>query len=137
MLFLVCPQINRSLNLLLPCLGDSHEDRRIFRMLFYISISNCVCVHTHTLYLAYLTIYLSISIILVAQSYPTLCNPRDSTCLAPLSMKFSRQEYWSGQPFPFPGVFQTQGLNLVLLHCRWIPYGSEPPEKPIVYVCWL
>ena len=22
---------------------------------------------------------------------------------APLSMAFSRQEYWSGEPFPFPG----------------------------------
>ena len=22
---------------------------------------------------------------------------------APLSMEFSRQEYWSGLPFPFPG----------------------------------
>ena len=24
-------------------------------------------------------------------------------CQAPLSMGFSRQEYWSGLPFPFPG----------------------------------
>ena len=31
---------------------------------------------------------------------------------APLSMDFSRQEYWSGLPFPFSrGIFPTQKLN--------------------------
>ena len=35
---------------------------------------------------------------------------------APLSMEFSRQEYWSGLPFPTPGIFLSQGLNLRLLH---------------------
>ena len=28
---------------------------------------------------------------------------------APLSRGFSRQEYWSGVPFPSPGIFLTQG----------------------------
>ena len=28
---------------------------------------------------------------------------------APLSMEFSRQEYWSGLPFPTPGDLPTQG----------------------------
>ena len=36
----------------------------------------------------------------------------------PPSMGFSRQEYWSGLPFPSPGVFPTQGWNPGLLHCR-------------------
>ena len=35
---------------------------------------------------------------------------------APLSMEFSRQEYWSGLSFPFPGIFPTQGLDPRLLH---------------------
>ena len=39
---------------------------------------------------------------------------------APLSMGFSRQEYWSGVPFPFPGnsfsrIFPTQNSNPHLL----------------------
>ena len=34
----------------------------------------------------------------------------------PLSMEFSRQEYWSGMPFPSPGILLTQGSNLDLLH---------------------
>ena len=36
------------------------------------------------------------------QSCPTLCNPMDSSPQAPLSTGFSRQEYWSGLPFPSP-----------------------------------
>ena len=39
-------------------------------------------------------------------------------CQAPLSMEFSRQEYWSGLPFPSPRIFPTQGSNLGLPHCR-------------------
>ena len=34
-------------------------------------------------------------------------------CQAPLSVGFSRQEYWSGLPFPSPGIFPTQGWNLL------------------------
>ena len=36
------------------------------------------------------------------QSCPTLCNPMDSAHQAPVSTGFSRQEYWSGLPFPSP-----------------------------------
>ena len=39
---------------------------------------------------------------------------------APLSMGFSRQEYWSGLPFPSPGFFPTQGSNPGLPSCRQI-----------------
>ena len=41
---------------------------------------------------------------------------------APPSMEFSRQEYWSGLPFPSLGIFPTQGLNPGLLHFRQILY---------------
>ena len=36
----------------------------------------------------------------------------------PLSMEFSRQEYWSGLPFLPQGIFLSQGLNMGLLHLR-------------------
>ena len=45
---------------------------------------------------------------------------------APLSMGFSRQEYWSGLPFPSPGIFPTQGLNQHLLHLLSWQVGSLP-----------
>ena len=31
-----------------------------------------------------------------------LCDPMDGSPQAPLSLRFSRQEYWSGLPFPSP-----------------------------------
>ena len=40
---------------------------------------------------------------LVTQLGPTPCNPWTVAHQAPLSMGFSRQEYWSGLPFPSPG----------------------------------
>ena len=43
----------------------------------------------------------------VAQSCPTLSNPWTAAFQAPLSMGFSRQEYWSGVPLPSP----VQGLD--------------------------
>ena len=40
----------------------------------------------------------------VSRSVVSLCDPMDYTaCQAPLSMEFSRQECWSGLPFPSPG----------------------------------
>ena len=39
---------------------------------------------------------------------------------APLSLGFSRQEYWSGLPALLQGIFQTQGSNLGLPHCRQV-----------------
>ena len=41
--------------------------------------------------------------VLVAQSCPTVCDLMDGSRQAPLSMGFSRYEYWSGWPFPSPG----------------------------------
>ena len=45
-----------------------------------------------------------------AQSCPTLCDPTDSS-QAPPSMGFSRQEYWSGVPFPSPGDLPDPGIE--------------------------
>ena len=36
------------------------------------------------------------------QSFPTLCDPIDSSPPGSLSLGFSRQEHWSGLPFPSP-----------------------------------
>ena len=36
------------------------------------------------------------------QLCPTLCDPIDSSPQASLSLGFSRQEHWSGLPFPSP-----------------------------------
>ena len=56
-------------------------------------------------------------------SYTQLfATPWTVACQAPLSMEFSRPEYWSGQLVPSPGNFPSQGSNPVLLQCRRILY---------------
>ena len=51
--------------------------------------------------------------------------------LASLSMRFSRQEYWSGLPFPPSGDFLTWRLNQVsYVFC--IAGRFVPPRKPMV-----
>ena len=45
---------------------------------------------------------------------------------APLSMGFSRQEYWSGCHALLQGIFPTQGLNSRLLHHLHWRVGSLP-----------
>ena len=37
---------------------------------------------------------------LVPKLCPTVCNPMNCNCQAPLSIEFSSLEYWSGLPFP-------------------------------------
>ena len=48
---------------------------------------------------------------LVAKSCLTLVTPWTAACQAPLSMGFSRQEYWSGLPFPSPGDLPDTGIE--------------------------
>ena len=47
----------------------------------------------------------------VAQLCPTLCHSMDCACQSPPSMGFSRQEYWSGLPFPSPGDIPNESTG--------------------------
>ena len=58
------------------------------------------------------------------QSCPTHCNPIAHH--APLSMGFSRQEYWVGCHFLLQGIFSTQGLNPCVLHLLHWQMDSLP-----------
>ena len=48
---------------------------------------------------------------LVAKSGPTLVTPWTVARQAPLSMGFSRQEYWSGLPSPSPADLPNPGIK--------------------------
>ena len=48
-------------------------------------------------------------------------------CQAPLSMEFSRQEYWSGLPFPSPGHLPNPGIKPVSLMSPALAGGFLPP----------
>ena len=59
-------------------------------------------------------------------------DPWTVACQAPLSMEFSRQEYWSGWPFHSPWSLPDPVIELkssVSLHCRQV-FTTEPPGKP-------
>ena len=47
----------------------------------------------------------------VAQSFPTLMTPWTAAHQAPLSMGFSRQEYWNGVTFPSPWDLPKPGIE--------------------------
>ena len=48
-----------------------------------------------------------------ANSCSTLCDPMAyMACQAPLSMEFTRQEHWSGLPFPSPGDLPNPGIKI-------------------------
>ena len=52
-------------------------------------------------------------------------------CQAPLSIEFSRQEYWSGLPFPSAGDLPDPGIQLMSPALQADSLPSEPPGKPL------
>ena len=51
---------------------------------------------------------------------------------APLSIEFSRQEYWSGLPFPPPGGIPDPGIELKSLALQADSLSSEPAGITLV-----
>ena len=56
---------------------------------------------------------------------------------APPSMAFSRQEYWSGFPFPSPGDLPNPGIEARSPALQADALTSEPPGKHCytIYMC--
>ena len=87
---------------------------------------HCTCGHTYTvskvtpsprpcLFIFYLLNSHPLTVLngggLVTKSCPTLVTPWTVASEVPLSMGFSRQEYWSGLPFPSPGNLLIPGIK--------------------------
>ena len=64
---------------------------------------------------------------LVPKSCLTLATPWTIAHQAPLSMRFSRQEYWSGLPFASPGDLPNPGIKP---RFPTLPADSLLPEPP-------
>ena len=59
---------------------------------------------------------------------------RTRACQAPLSMGCSRQEYWSGLPFPPPGSLPNPGIKPASLVSPALAsrfFTAESPRKPL------
>ena len=69
----------------------------------------CVCVHS-----------------IVSDS---LQPPWTVACLAPLSMGFPRQDYWSGLPFSYPGDLPDPGIEPESSALAGRFFITEPPGK--------
>ena len=69
--------------------------------------------------------------VLVTQLCLTLfVTPWPVVCQALLSMGFSRQEYWSGEPFPSPGGLPDSGIEPRSSALQADSLPSESPGKP-------
>ena len=83
---------------------------------------------------------------LVAKLFPITGTPWTVAHQAPLSMGFSRQEYWSGLPFPSPGDVPDPGIEpgfpalqadslhtelpgkyVIVFYSKWVLYISTQP----------
>ena len=67
-----------------------------------------------------------------AKLCPTLATLWTVACQAPLSMGFSRQEYWVGCHSLPQGIFLTQGSNPGLLHCRQTLSSESHQGSPYI-----
>ena len=67
---------------------------------------------------------------ILAWRIPTLVFPRTVARQAPLSKGLSRQEYWSGLPFPSPGDLPNPGIESGSPALQTDSLPAEPPGKP-------
>ena len=76
-----------------------------------------VCTHAHT----------------CPQLYLILCDPMDCSLPVSSAHEFSREEYWSGLPFPSPGDLPDPGIEPTSPDSPELAgrfFTTEPPEKP-------
>ena len=68
-----------------------------------------------------------------------LVTPRTAAYQAPLSMGFSRQEYWSGLPCKFDVVKQERArVNIDILgisELKWTEMGEFNSDNHYIYYC--
>ena len=69
--------------------------------------------------------------VLFAQSCLTLCDHVSTALQAPLSIEFSRLEYWSGLPFPAPGDLPDTGIEPASPAFAAGLFTTEPPGNPV------
>ena len=92
-----------------------------------------MCVHTHIHRDEHVYTYIIYGS-LVAKSCPTFATPWTVARQAPLSMGFSRQEYWSGLPIPSPGDLPNPGIKPRFPALQADDLLTELLGKPLYYI---
>ena len=80
-----------------PGVAERFLDRRMLTNL----LTKQQCLHTHLPLRGYVCVC----------AHSAVSNSWTVACQAPLSMKFSRQKYWSGLPFSSPGDLPCPGIE--------------------------
>ena len=76
-------------------------------------------------------------LVLVAQSSPILCDPMGHTLPGSSVHGISRQEYWIGSPFPFPGNLRRRDQTWVSHIAGRFFYHLSHQGSPISVVCYI
>ena len=74
------------------------------------------------------TCYHCVSMLSHFSCVPLFVTPWTAAHQAPLSIEFSRQEYWSGFSFSIPRIFLTQESNLYVLRLLHWQVDSLPQK---------
>ena len=126
---LVTTFLPRSKRLLISCVyTHTHTHGFILGFSIFCSTDLCTWFYVSTVLFCFLCMY--------AQSCPTLCDPMDIAHQAPLSVKFPRQEYWSGLPFP---TLRNSGIELTSVSSasagRFITTGPPGEQFCFLHIC--
>ena len=85
---------------------------------------------------------LVVVVVKVTQSCLTLATSGTVAHQVPLSMGFSRQEYWSGLPFPSPRDLSNPGITVLVIHpkkhekyCSKCQHNLRDSLKSFKYTC--
>ena len=84
----------------------------------------CVTNHPKTLWLEMLLLLSHFSHVRLFMTLWTVA------CQAPLSVEYSRQEYWSGLACPSPGDFPNPRDQTQVSYIAGSFFNTEPPGKP-------
>ena len=96
---------------------------------YYCQGKDLTVINYHFIFCFKRVVYIRVS---VTQSCLTLCDPMDCS---PLSMEFSRQEYWSGLAFSSPGDLPNQGpeTQVSLIAGRFFTIWATRESAEIIY----
>ena len=100
--------------LLLSASSNSQPSLSIFRFPSPLPFPGVACVH-------------------VCSAVSNSATPWTVALQAPLSMGFSRQEYWRGLPFPSPGDLSYPGIELGSPEAPALAGGFSPPGNLIFH----
>ena len=105
----------------------------------YIYLYVCICKYQHVCMCVYICdcVCVCVGIMCICMYITDSVTPWTVTHQASLSMEFSRQKYWRGQPFPSPGDLSYPGITPGSPSLQADSLPSEPQGKPFIYMYYV